>query len=144
VNAPASTQQVLLRSLSLPPIGTLWPEVGGIFVGIARGQNGAVDHVLILSEVDPGKLKWKAALEWAKSLKVNALEDFDLPTRSEQALLFANVPELFERDWWYWSNTPHASDSSYAWCQSFDDGYQVFNHEPNAFRARAVRRLPLQ
>jgi len=44
---------------------------------------------------------------------------------------------------WYWSSTQHASDSAYAWIQTFSNGYQFSTGKDSKFRARVVRRLPI-
>ena len=142
MNAPASSQQ-LQTALQPPAIGSPWPGQGGIYVGLARGQNGARDHHLIVAEPGLDAVKWRAALDWAAALEADGHKDYALPSRKEQALLFANVPELFQREW-YWSNTQHASDPYSAWSQTFDTGGQVSNRKSNELRARAVRRLAIQ
>ena len=78
---------------------------------------------------------WDAAKAWA------ATAGGELPTRQEQALLYANLKAEFKPAW-YWSSEQHASDSSFAWHQNFYDGYQHSYHESYAGRARAVRRFP--
>ena len=50
--------------------------------------------------------------------------------------------EAFSDDW-YWSSTQHASDSDYAWNQTFNNGYQSYGYTHDELRARAVRRSPL-
>jgi hypothetical protein len=131
-----------------PAIGRYWPGQGGIYAGVVAGRDGdgifELDYHLILEhEQDRAEITWQPALEWARSIDRDGHRDFDLPTRSEQAILFGNVPALFEHSW-YWSNTPHASGSHYAWCHYFADGLQSYYREANAFRARAVRRLKIQ
>jgi len=126
----------------LPRIGVLWPEQGGIYCGLVRGDNGAADYHLILAELALLGGQWKPAMDWAKSLVVGRFSDFTLPKRKEQSVLFGNVPECFEREW-YWSSEEHSNDE-YAWCQSFHDGLQLSYHkDTNDVRARAVRRVPL-
>ena len=66
-----------------------------------------------------------------------------LPTRREQALLYANLKEEFE-DRAYWSCEAHESESGWAWYQYFSDGYQHYDGRGRELRARAVRRLPIQ
>ncbi|MCM3581811.1 DUF1566 domain-containing protein, partial [Ralstonia pickettii] len=77
------------------------------------------------------------AKEWAASI------NGELPTRREQALLYANLPEQFEKTW-YWSSEQSASNSFCAWGQDFSDGIQYNGHKGNELRARAVRRLKIQ
>ena len=126
-----------------PPakIGEAWQ--GGIYAGLARGRDGASDYHLIVGPEHEADIDWNAAGEWAKALDVDGWKDFSLPTRKEQALCFANVPELFQERA-YWSGEQHASYSSYAWGQGFDNGGQDGWLKDGKLRARAVRRLPIQ
>lgn len=63
--------------------------------------------------------------------------DYYLPAKRENAVLFANVRELFEG--WHWSSTQ--CSASYAWLQSFAGGGQGAGSKYDTGRARAVRRL---
>ncbi|MGK8893719.1 DUF1566 domain-containing protein [Burkholderia gladioli] len=105
----------------------------GIYAGIMRGMGDATDYHLFLVDGDP-KLAWKDAMAWG------AKAGDSLPRRREQALLFANLPEHFEKTV-YWSCEDDESNSSRAWCQNFDGGYQTSYHQSVELRARAVRRL---
>lgn len=99
-------------------------------------ENGAVTHTVLLpGDADPAP--WEAQMAWAKSI------GGDLPNRIEQAMLFASFKDQFKQEA-YWSNQQHASDSGYAWCQSFDGGLQIISLKDNGIRARAVRRLAIQ
>jgi hypothetical protein len=122
---------------------TAAPRIGskgryGIYTGIARGRDGGPDYAVEVLEATPNdRLTWADAVKWATSVGGK------LPTRNEQALLFANVPELFEPTW-YWSGEQSAGDGSSAWSQYFFGGTQYTTHATNKLRARAVRRLPIQ
>lgn len=124
-----------------PAIGQQWPGQGGIYAGLARGRNGAPDYHLIVGP-ELTAAAWDDAKQQAASLVIDGHADFTLPFRAEQSLQFANVPELFEKDW-YWSCEQLASNSVYAWMQYFDDGYQLNYHKSGETRARAVRRLKI-
>ena len=118
-------------TLTLPAL-----EKGEHYAGIIVTDGKPTHHVILL----PGELKpspWKTASAWAKK------QGGELPTRREQSLLFANAKEQFQGTW-YWSCEPYASDASYAWVQSFGDGGQHSNRVVNDYRARAVRRIPIQ
>ncbi len=128
MNAPEA------RTISIAA-ATITLAVGELYAGIAF-KDGAPSHHLVLLPGDVEK-KWKAAGEWAKE------QGGDLPTRSEQALLYAHLKDSFESDW-YWSSEPAASDASYAWLQHFYDGRQDCSHTSGSYRARAVRRVPIQ
>ena len=113
-------------------------QEGEIYAGLILGKNGERDYHLVLLAAKPGKyLNWQPALDWAKSV------GGDLPTRNEQSLLFANVPEQFNRAW-YWSNTTRAGSSACAWMQHFSDGSQDDCHKSYEYSARAVRRIYIQ
>ena len=109
---------------------------GGIYAGIIRGVDGGPDQHLVLVDGEGVDLSWAAAGVWAES--VGGL----LPTRAEQALLFANLKEWFKSDW-YWSGEQYGPSSSNAWYQNFNHGIQHNGHKSYEGRARAVRRLPI-
>jgi len=98
--------------------------------------DGSITHTILMpeSKVD---INWKDAMAWAKE------QDGDLPTRAELILLYENYSDKFEARA-YWSNTQHASTSSYAWFQNFNYGYQDHTRKDGELRARAVRRLVIQ
>ena len=99
-------------------------------------ENGAVTHTVLLpGDADPAP--WEAQMAWAKSI------GGDLPSRTEQAIAFASMPEEFERDW-YWSNQQYSSVLGYAWYQCFSTGSQISLRKGNGLRACAVRRLVIQ
>lgn len=104
---------------------------GEEYGGLLLGKNGEPDQHIILLPGDNDDADWQTQNEWAKSICGN------LPTRREQALLFANLPEEFTPNW-YWSGEQRGSGS--AWFQYFPDGSQVWLGTSSKCRARAVRR----
>ena len=125
-----------------PRIGQPWPGHGGIYAGTARGSDGKPDYFLIVADPARDGITWDKAKDWAKNMLEAGVADWNLPTRAEQALLFANVPELFEKEW-YWSGEPYAGDEQFAWFQGFGYGSQRYYHKLYELRARAVRREPI-
>ena len=121
-----------------PHIGAAWPS-GGIYAGIMRGVNGAPDAHLIVHGDQKDKITYDDAMKWAQQLAADESYPWALTTRAEQAVLFGNVPELFEKEY-YWSCEPYAGGRAYAWYQSFHSGYQGGGHKNGQLRARAVRR----
>lgn len=110
---------------------------GEHYAGVILGKDGESSYHLILLPEDKDGGKWQAAMDWAKSI------GGELPTRREQSLLFANLKEEFQEQW-YWSSVQHASDDDYAWCQHFSNGGQYYDGKVNGLcRARAVRRLAI-
>lgn len=107
-------------------------RTGEHYAGLALKHDGTPSHHLILLPGEGEDLQWSVAVEWAE--KAGGA----LPSRQEQALLYANLKDQFKPEW-HWSG--EEEDGSYAWCQGFDDGSQDYGHEYYELRARAVRRL---
>jgi formylglycine-generating enzyme required for sulfatase activity len=123
----------------LPAIGSK-SSLGEIYAGIARGNDSERDYHLWLCAENPlERMTWADAVKWAENLGVHA----SLPSRAEQALLFANLKDQFESEC-YWSGTQYAGYDEYAWYQTFSYGYQLNGHKDTKLRVRAVRRLPIE
>ena len=86
---------------------------GEQYAGTVLDANGSLQHHLVLmADVPTEDLNWQAAMDWAASI------GGELPTRQEQALLYANCkPHLQPR--WHWSSETHEDDASYAWLCHF-------------------------
>jgi hypothetical protein len=112
-------------------------EPGEEYAGIILGKDGTASHHLVLLPGEADSINWNNATAWA------AQSGGELPTRREQALLYANLKEQFQEAW-YWSGEQHASNSVCAWRQHFGDGYQHDFFKSFEGRARAVRRLIIQ
>lgn len=123
----ASTKALFLASILKP---------GEHYAGIILGKDGEPDHHLILLPGEVVRVTWEQAKEFAA--KVGG----ELPTRREQSLLFANLKEQFQPQW-YWSGEQHAPGSGYVWYQYFGLGTQNADHKCLIYRARAVRRLAI-
>ena len=108
---------------------------GEIYVGAIGDAAGNLYHVILLPG-DNDDSTHESQLEWAKSI------GGDLPSRIEQAMLWANHRDQFKKDW-YWSNEIHHTESGWAWCQYFLHGYQLGYDRSSELRARAVRRVPI-
>lgn len=123
---------------NVPRIGEIWPDQGGIYAGVSRGEDSAPDaHIVFLDAIPDEELNWEDAVKWAEGLGNGAR----LPTRFESALLYANVRDKIETNSWYWTGTQYSD--GYAFLQYFYDGYQDSNGKSYEGRARAVRRLAL-
>ena len=110
---------------------------GEEYAGLILGKDGKESYHLVLLPGDAADINWTDAKVWAKA------HGGELPTRREQALLYANLKEAFEERW-HWSCEQHAAYSAYAWYQYFGDGYQYYGSTSSKLRARAVRRLTIQ
>ena len=118
------------KTITLPDL-----KSGETYAGIVIDDKGSMHH-LILLDGDADDAPHQEQLDWAKSI------GGDLPTRQEQALLYANCKAQFKSDW-YWSADLYASVSGYAWFQGFDSGDQDNFDITSKLRARAVRRLSI-
>jgi len=110
---------------------------GEAYAGMVIDAEGIPTHHLILIAISSGDMHWKEADQWAKD------KGGELPSRSEQALLYANLKAKFDSAW-YWSSEIHKEDKKYAWFQGFFNGSQHYNLIDLTLRACAVRRLPIQ
>jgi hypothetical protein len=110
---------------------------GERYAGLILGDAPEGDYHLVLLPGEVESIDWDGAGKWA------AEQGGELPTRREQSLLFANLMGEFESAW-YWSGQQHETNSSWAWCQGFHDGYQDCDGKCLHCRARAVRRLVIE
>jgi hypothetical protein len=113
-------------------------QPGEHYAGMVLDQEGKLIHHLVLMAERPiDYLNWQAAMDWAKRV------GGELPTRQEQALIYANCkhhlkPEL------HWSSETHAGEASYAWYCVFGSGNQGSYHKSNDGCAVAVRLITLE
>lgn len=110
-------------------------QPGERYVGPVLDADGKVEHHLVLMPQRPeGKLNWQAAMEWAESI------GGAIPTRQEQALLYANCkPRLTPA--WHWSSETYEDDASCAWHCHFNLGSQTSYRKSYEGGAVAVRRV---
>jgi hypothetical protein len=114
---------------------TITLQPGEHYAGAVLDEAGQHKHHLVLMAQRPtDKLNWQAAMDWAQQI------DGALPTRQEQALLFANCKPHLEPVW-HWSSEAHESEASYAWNCYFGHGFQYGNHKSYEGSAVAVRRF---
>ena len=106
---------------------------GEFYAGVIV-NDGLPSYHLILLPDDKDDLNWEAANAWAAEV------GGELPNRCEQALLYANLKDQFQSEW-YWSSEQHASYSDCAWYQHFSLGSQDTSLKSSELRARAVRRV---
>lgn len=123
-------------------IDSRFPDIdladGEHYAGLTRDHaTGAWHHLVLLPATTDKNLTWQEAIDWAKSV------GGELPSRFESALLYANLRDKIDRDYWYWTATPHAEPSR-AWFQNFHLGYQGYGPKGYRYRARAVRRVPFE
>ena len=133
----AEVEQAMKAAPSVYTLGvaTIELQAGEIYAGLVLdAASGGPSHHLILLPGEAVDVTWQQAKDWAASARG------ELPTRQEQALLYANVKREFQPRW-YWSGEQY-SDSG-AWGQSFGNGNQSGGSKSYEGRARAVRTIQL-
>ncbi len=157
-------------ALQPPALGDVWPGQGGRYAGTMPARDGKPGYHLVLAETQNSSVKFgpydhdvagagdhcdglantraliadgtehPAAL-WASELSVGCDSDFYLPAHNELMLMWICVPQLFDKQGWYWTSTQDSPD--YAWVQVFEGGDSRIYYKGYEFRAVAVRRLAL-
>ena len=130
------------KTITPPRIAANWPEQGGTYAGIMRGEVGKPDYYLIHApkEREIAGATFDVATETAM-LPLNDFKDWSLPNRLEARLLAINSPDSFDKDGRYWTSTQDALYPDYAWIQNFSGGFQFNDPKSNEYCARAVRRI---
>lgn len=162
-----------MRTITIPPFGTLLPQHGGHFGAIMRGAaaDGSADYVIIVPAPDGAEIKAIAwATDYAKIKGADSLTD----GRANTAAMVAAGLDLGKRmqamdlhghtDWYLpaaselralQASVPESFDKQDwywsstqdlrhdAWIQDFDDGSSSSDGKDNEFRARPVRQIPL-
>ena len=109
-----------------------------VYVGLIVSADRAKSHHIIRLPYERDRLMtWNAAMEYA------AQEGAELPDRVEGALLYAKRQAGEFADAYHWTREQGAGDESYAWIQSFDNGYQRSNHKGLKYRVVLVRRITI-
>ncbi|MGB8422239.1 hypothetical protein [Paraburkholderia sp.] len=152
----------------VPSIGAQWEGEGGINGGLARDADGKPYWLILPpAEVSSFTGQWGGyeidepgaksdfdglantialcessvdhpAAQMCRQLVYEGHSDFYLPAKREGAVLYANVPEQFEKVWHLLSTQYSAND---AWLQYFGAGGQYHAYKGIKGRFRAVRRL---
>ena len=120
-----------MQTISMPELAAGETYIATLFD--AATQTG--QHIILL-DGDNNEATWEEQKAWAASI------GGELPTRFEQALLYAKHKDLFQVNW-YWSGEQYVVYSDYAWCQGFGYGTHFRNYTGLELRARAVRRLAI-
>ena len=125
-----------------PRIGEYWRGQGGIYAGVARGENGQPDYHLILAMKESQQgFTWEAAKAYAQTITVEGHHDFTLPSRFQSALLYANLRDKFNTNYWYWTGDGHSAGRAFG--KSFYSGTQYDYTVTTEAPARFVRRVAL-
>ena len=109
---------------------------GEVYAGFIFGKDGAPDYHVFRQSGQIVDVDWDAYMAWVKSVGGKA------PTLRELSLMFANIPEEFDKGA-YWSGEQYESNDAFAWFQYFGSGGQNLHHKNDKLRGVAVRRLPI-
>lgn len=126
---------------SAPTIGQEWPEQGGVFIG-TRLIDGVAHHIIIPGgkEFDLVAVEFKdLAFAVAERGEVNSHADWRAPDLEDMMLAYINVPGLFDKGDWYWTNKPYGSH--HAWAVIFEHGRVGLWGRRFEFRVRPVRSI---
>ena len=112
---------------------TIELQPGERYAGAVLDEDGDHMHHLVLMAQRPGKkLNWQAAMDWSQSIGGS------LPSRQEQALLFANVQPALSPEW-HWTADEYGASS--AWGCTFSTGYISYYRKSYEGSAVAVSRV---
>jgi hypothetical protein len=130
-----------IKTFSLSRVGEMTKD--GEFMSIGRGAAGQPDYYLYRGPTSPKRLNHAAALEFAKACKAHGHKDWELPDRTDGALLYANGRDQ-AKSAWYWLKPQYAPLDACAWAQIFGHGYQIFSRKSDELEVVLVRRVPIQ
>lgn len=111
-----------------------WGEYGQDVPG-AKGPDGAANTQAMLAAGSP-------IAQAVRALNIEGHADWFIPSRLQMLALYESVPELFDKDSWYWTSSQGSRYT--AWCQDFEYGDSYASYKDSEFRARAVRSIQLQ
>ena len=124
-------------------IGQRYAEYGGVYMGVAIGENTANNYMVFRGRYADKRLNHADALKFAAACTDGKFKDWQLPGRTTGALLYANG-RAEARSGWHWLEPQDAGDDAYAWCQHFSYGGQFNDHKVNEFEVVLVRRVLIQ
>lgn len=124
-------------------IGQRYAEYGGVYMGVAIGENTAHNYMVFRGRYADKRLNHADARKFASECKDGKFKDWELPGRTAGALLYANG-RTDARSGWHWLEPQHAQDDDSAWCQDFSNGYQLDYRKSYELEVVLVRRVLIQ
>ena len=100
----------------------------------AKGLDGAANTTAMLAAGSP-------IAEAVRAVTIDGHTDWHIGSRLEMLALYESVPDLFNKDSWYWTSSQYSRCS--AFCQHFGYGDSRADGKDSEFRARPVRSIQL-
>jgi len=128
------------KKITIPAVGALWPEQGGIYLGI-RLKDGVEHHIVTPASIGHDLTENNfAAAESAQFGEINGHSDWLTGEQEDYMLAYINAREQFKCDGGmdsvYWTRSFH---HNWPWAVDFEDGTVYYTHRITKFRVRPVR-----
>lgn len=111
-----------------------WGQYGKDVEGTSSRTNGQANTAAMLAAECP------AAVQIVE-IEIDGHKDWFLPSLGQLNSAAANVPEMFNKDGWYWTSTQNSRYSAFV--QEFEHGYSYWSRKGNEHRVRAFRAISL-
>ncbi len=111
-----------------------WGEYAKEIEGSTSRTNGQANTATMLAAECPAAMKVAA-------IEIDGHKDWFLPSLGQLNAAAANVPELFDKDGWYWTSTQYSRLSAFV--QAFEYGDSYWDGKGNPLRVRAFRAISL-
>ena len=121
-------------------VGAFYDEYEGIYAGVFENA-----HIFVASKEKETFCDWDCAVEYCKTLGGG----WTLPSKDELNFIWCQVIDYDVKDSfaftsnYYWTSTEYSANTSSAWIQDFDDGYQINDDKCSSNYVRAVRKVLL-
>lgn len=132
VQQPA--EALLVSDIALEIEAVEWGKYGQDVAGTSSLTNG-IDNTKTMALSN-----CQAALR-VREITADGHTDYFLPSLGELNSAAANVPELFNKEGYYWTSTQFSRGVVFV--QDFEYGYSGWSSKDGKHRVRAFRRIPL-
>jgi hypothetical protein len=128
------------KKITVPKIGELWAEQGGIYCGM-RLIGGEEHHVVTPAGIDHDLTEKNfAAAESAQFGEINGHSDWQTGEQEDYMLAYVNARAQFKCDGGmdsvYWTRSVH---HGWAWAVDFENGLVYYDVRRSEFRVRPFR-----
>jgi hypothetical protein len=127
----------ITQSAAHTPPAPASPITGERYIGAIMYADGTGHHIYRLPIQLGQTMTWNDAMDYAKE------QGAELPDRVESALMFATREVGEFRAWPYWTRDQYAGNGDGAWCQTFNNGHQSYDHKDGSNCVVLVRRVAI-